>query len=107
MFEILEKFILAGVGFATLTKEKAEKIIDALIAKGQIKAKDKKAMLSRLLKHTQQLDKDIESKMRQVSLNVVKGSQKQIDALHKKLAQLTKDIKNTQQKNNKKSKTNY
>ncbi len=104
MFEILEKLILVGVGFASLTKEKAEKIVDALIAKGQIKAKDKKAMLNKLLKYTQKLDKDIENKMRQVSLNVVKGSQKQIDALNKKLAKLNKDISDTKKtaKKNKK-----
>ncbi|MBU1086009.1 MAG: hypothetical protein KKD05_00645 [Candidatus Omnitrophica bacterium] len=104
MFEILEKLVLAGVGFASLTKEKAEKIVDALIAKGQVKAKDKKAMLSRLLKHTQKLDKDIENKMRQVSLNVVKSSQKQIDALNRKLAQLNKDISSVKQKSGKKKK---
>jgi polyhydroxyalkanoate synthesis regulator phasin len=98
MFEILEKFILAGAGFATLTKEKAEKIVDALIAKGQIKAKDKKAMLNHILKNTHKLDKDIENKMRQVSLDVVKNSQKQIDVLQKKLTQLTKDISSAKQK---------
>ncbi len=106
MFEILEKFVLAGVGFASLTKEKAEKIVDTLIAKGQIKAKDKKAMLSRLLKHTKKLDKDIENKMKQVSLNVVKSSQKQIDALNKKLDKLKKDINITKKNAVKKRKNN-
>ena len=105
MFEVLEKLILAGVGFASLTKEKAEKIIDALIAQGQIKTKDKKAMLNRLLKHTRKLDKDIENKIKQVSLSVVKSSQKQIDALNKKLVKLNKDIGNAK-KNSKKRKNN-
>ncbi|MBU1045369.1 MAG: hypothetical protein KJ915_13350 [Candidatus Omnitrophica bacterium] len=102
MFEILEKLILAGVGFASLTKEKAEKIVDALIAKGEVKAKDKKAILNRLLKHTQKLDKDLENKMRQVSLNVVKNSQKQIDALNKKLAQLNKSMSSSKKSDKKK-----
>ncbi|MBU4304931.1 MAG: hypothetical protein KJ893_04835 [Candidatus Omnitrophica bacterium] len=93
MFELLEKLILAGVGLAMLTKEKAEKIIDSLVDKGQIKAKDKKAMLNRLLKGTEKLDKDLENKVREVSLNVVKNSQKQIDALHKKLAQMEQSLK--------------
>ena len=92
MFEILEKLILAGVGFANLTKEKAEKLVDTLIKKGQIKAKDKKAILNKLLKGTHQLDKDLENKMKQVSLSVVKNSQKQIDALNSKLAQLAKKL---------------
>jgi len=40
MFEILEKIILAGVGLATMSKEKAEKLVDAMIQKGKIRAKD-------------------------------------------------------------------
>jgi len=104
MFEILEKLILAGVGFANLTKEKAENLVDTLIKKGQIKAKDKKAVLNKLLKGTHQLDKDIENKMKQVSLSVVKNSQKQIDALNNKLTQLTKKLE-TEKKKNKNVKT--
>ncbi|MBU1045370.1 MAG: hypothetical protein KJ915_13355 [Candidatus Omnitrophica bacterium] len=92
MFELIEKIILAGVGLANLTKEKAESLVDMLIKKGQIQAKDKKAVLSRLLKSTKQLDSDLENKMKQVSISVVKNSQKQIDALNKKLAQLAKSL---------------
>jgi polyhydroxyalkanoate synthesis regulator phasin len=92
MFELLEKVILAGVGFANLTKERAEKLVDTMIKKGKIKAKDKKAVLSKLLKGTEKLDRDLEKKMKQVSLSVVKNSQKQIDALNKKLVSLSKAL---------------
>ena len=102
MFEILEKIILAGAGFASLTKEKAEKIVDTLIAKGQVKAKDKKAVLNKLLKHTRQLDKNIEKKMKDVSSSVVKGTQKQIDAINKKMAELSREIKRPKNKTSKK-----
>ena len=88
MFEILEKIILAGVGLANLTKEKAEKLVDTLIKKGQIKAKDKKAVLNRLLKSTKQLDKDLENKMKQISQQVSKNSHKQIELLRKKLSKI-------------------
>ncbi|MFH1062683.1 MAG: hypothetical protein V1747_07355 [Candidatus Omnitrophota bacterium] len=101
MFELIEKIILAGVGLANLTKEKAEKLVDALIKKGQIQAKDKKAVLSRLLKGTEQLDRDLEKKMKQVSLSVVKNSQKQIDALNNKLTQLAKTLEVEKKKNTK------
>ncbi len=99
MFEILEKLILAGVGFANLTKEKAEKLVDILIKKGQIKAKDKKTILNKLLKGTQQLDKDLENKMKQVSMGVVKNSQKQIDFLNSKLAKLSQKLEVVKKKN--------
>ena len=92
MFEILEKVILAGVGLASMTKEKAEKLVDAMIKKGQVKAKDRKAVLSRIIKGAEQLDKDMEKKMKQISLGVVQSSQKQIDGLNKKLVKLAKAL---------------
>lgn len=105
MFEVLEKIILAGVGLANLTKEKAEKLVDTLIKKGQIKAKDKKAVLNRLLKGTKQLDKDLENKIKDISKSVVEGSQKQINTLNKKLATLSKNLEKMKKKNkSKKSK---
>ncbi len=93
MFEILEKIILAGVGLANMTKEKAEKLVDTLIAKGQVKAKDKKAVLGRILRQTEQLDKDLEKKIKDISVGVVKSSQRQIDILNKKLTALAKELK--------------
>jgi polyhydroxyalkanoate synthesis regulator phasin len=99
MFQLIEKIILAGVGLANLTKEKAENLVDSLVEKGQIQAKDKKAILSRLLKGTEQLDRDLEKKMKQVSLSVVKNSQKQIDALNNKLGQLVKKLEAEKKKN--------
>ena len=95
MFELIEKIILAGVGFANLTKEKAESMVDAMIKKGQVQAKDKKAVLNKLLKGTEQLDRELEKKMKQVSLSVVKNSQKQIDSLNKRLAAMAKELEST------------
>lgn len=101
MFEILEKIILAGVGLANLTKEKAEALVETLIEKGQIKAKDKKAILNKLLKGTEKIDRDLEKKIREVSFSVVKNSQKQIDALNKKLTKLANDLAVEKKKNSK------
>ncbi|MDD5747426.1 MAG: hypothetical protein PHO30_09230 [Candidatus Omnitrophica bacterium] len=98
MLELLEKVILAGVGLANLTKEKAEAIVDSLIAKGQIEAKDKKAVLHRLLKGTAELDRQLEDRIKDVSLSVVKNSYKQIDVLNKKLAKLAKDLEAAKKK---------
>lgn len=88
MLEILEKMILAGAGFASLTKEKIEEIVETLIKKGQIQAKDKNVLVKRLLKATQKVDKNMEKKIKDIALDVVKNSQKQIDVLDKKLAKL-------------------
>ena len=92
MFETLEKIILAGVGLASMTKEKAEELVDALIKKGQIKAKDRKAILNKLLKNTKKLDRELEKKMKSITSKMVNNSQKQINALKKKLAKVAKDL---------------
>ncbi len=102
MLELLEKIILAGAGLAGLTKERAEKIADDLIARGQIKAGDRNAAVSRLLKGTKQLDKKLEKKIKDVTLEIVRGSQKQIDFLNKKLSKLARELES--EKKSKKSK---
>ena len=99
MFEILGKIVLAGVGLANVTKEKAEKVVDALIKKGQIQAKDKKAVLNRLLTGTKKMDKELEKKMKQISKGILDRSQKQIDALNVKLAKISKSLETEKKKN--------
>jgi len=86
LFEILEKIILAGVGLATMSKEKAEKLVDAMIQKGKIRAKDKKAAVSRILKSTKQLDNGLKKKMKKISAEKLKKYHKQINILKKKIA---------------------
>ena len=99
MFEILGKIVLAGVGLANLTKEKAESLVDTLIKKGQIQAKDKKAVLSRLLKGTKKMDRDLEKKMKQISEGILDKSQKQIDALNHRLSEISKALEAEKKKN--------
>lgn len=99
MFEILGKIVLAGVGLANVTKEKAEKVVDTLIKKGQIQAKDKKAVLNRLLTGTKKMDKELEKKMKQISEGILDRSQKQIDALNKKLTTISKALGTEKLKN--------
>ena len=72
--------------------------MELLITKGQIKAKDKKAVLNRLLKGTKKLDQELEKKIKNISLNVVKNSQKQIDNLNKKLVILSEALEREKKK---------
>jgi len=92
MLELFEKIILAGSGLITMTKEKAEQLVDAMIAKGQLHAKDKKTMINRLIMGTQQFDKEMDRRIRDTSLGVVKNTEKQIDALHRKVAKLAGEL---------------
>jgi len=92
MLEVLEKIILAGAGLASMTKEKAEQLVEMLIDKGQLSAKDKNAMVNRLLKSTKSFDKNMEKKIKNISLAVVKSSQQQIESLNKKLDKLAREL---------------
>ena len=42
MIEVIKKAILAGVGAAALTKEKAEEVLGDLVEKGKLSASDAK-----------------------------------------------------------------
>jgi polyhydroxyalkanoate synthesis regulator phasin len=95
MLELLEKMIVAGVGLANMTKEKAEALVDAMVKKGQVQAKDKKAVLNRLLETTKALDQQLESRIKAISLDILKNSHKQIDLLNQKLAKLAKEFEVT------------
>ena len=92
MFEILEKVILAGVGLMSMTKEKAENLVDALIERGQVKAKDRKTVLNKFIKGSKKFDKDLEKKLKKASSEIMDRSQKQIDALRKKIEKVSKDL---------------
>jgi len=92
VFEILEKIILAGAGLVSLTKEKAEAIVDAMIAKGQVKAKDRIAVLGKILRSTKRFDKEFDKKMKKVSSEITKEYEKQIAILKGKMAKLAKDL---------------
>lgn len=50
MVGILKKLYLAGLGALSMTKEKAEEIVDELIKKGEVAAEEKKSFVESLLK---------------------------------------------------------
>ena len=60
MFETLDKLFLAGVGALSMTRERAEKIFDEYVQRGQV-AKDKRAgFVKDLLDAADKTRKDLE-----------------------------------------------
>ncbi|MCK9483862.1 MAG: phasin family protein [Candidatus Marinimicrobia bacterium] len=49
MNELIKKIFLAGVGAASLTKEKIENILEDLIKRGEIAREDKNSLLNEML----------------------------------------------------------
>jgi polyhydroxyalkanoate synthesis repressor PhaR len=104
MFNLSKKMILGGIGTLSLTKEKAKKIADDLIKKGELsKSESKEFVVDLLDKAEKEKDKLIEKimpdiekslgKMNFASKKCVDNLEKKIDDLGNKIDQLTKKIK--------------
>ena len=98
MDTFLEKGFFLGLGAYTLTKEKAEKIIDELIEKGRISREDSPKLLNELVKRADEERKDFEKKIDSVLEKSVKRlgipTQKDIDTINAKLDEILKHLTN-------------
>lgn len=54
MSELIKKILLASVGAVSLTKEKAENLLEELVKRGEIAREDKTSLLSEILKSIEQ-----------------------------------------------------
>jgi len=59
----IKKAMYLGLGAISLTKEKAEAIIDDLVKRGEVKEKDRTAMLEKLLKEGEMQKNELEGKI--------------------------------------------
>jgi len=88
MFETLDKLMMAGMGAISMTKEKAEKIFDEAVKKGQADKEHKNGFVKELMDNAEKARKDLEKLVS--------------DQIHKTLEQMplaTKDdIKRLEQK---------
>lgn len=99
---ILRNTVLAGIGFAELTRKKAEQLIDSLIKTGELSKSEKKKAVLELLSKAEKGTKEVTSKLSQ---EVEKGFKKismarktDIDALSKKVDKLARAIAKIEKK---------
>jgi len=104
MLNLSKKMLLAGIGTLSLTKEKANKIADDLIKRGELSQSESKEFVVDLLDKAEkekdkliekikpEIDKSLE-KMNFASKKCVDNLEKKIDDLGNKIDQLTKKIK--------------
>ncbi len=91
MIDLLKKTILAGVGLAAMTKDKVEELAEELTEKGELSEKEAKKLVDDLLKRSKRARKDLDKKMENVVMKVLK----KLDVATKKdIARLDKKIKN-------------
>ena len=104
MLNLSKKMLLAGIGTLSLTKEKANKIADDLIKRGELSQSESKEFVidimdkaekekDRLIEKIKpEIDKSLE-KMNFASKKCVDNLEKKIDELGNKIDQLSKKIK--------------
>jgi poly(hydroxyalkanoate) granule-associated protein len=95
---LLEKVILSGLGLASLTQDKAQKLIDELVKEGELSEKDAAVMAKKVMENIEKSRKEMEKKTE----NVVKDffgkvttnvpTKKDIAAIEKKVDELAKKI---------------
>jgi polyhydroxyalkanoate synthesis regulator phasin len=104
MLSLSKKMLLAGIGTLSLTKEKAEKIADDLIKRGELSKSESKEFVLDILdraeiekdKLIEKIRPDIEKeleKMNFASKDSVNNLEKKIDELGNKIEQLFQKIK--------------
>lgn len=108
MMNLTKKMLLAGIGTLSLTKEKADKIADDLIKRGELSKSESKDFVVELLDMAEKekdriiekikpyIEKELE-KMNFASQKSVDDLDKKIDSLENKINQLIKKIKQSKE----------
>ncbi len=92
MLDIIKKSIYLGLGAASVTKEKAESLIDELIEKGQLAKEEKskaiKEVMDKIEKEEKEIVKKIKTVVKEAADTVGVATQKDIDSLKKRVKEL-------------------
>ena len=91
MFETLDKILLASLGAVSMTRERAEKIFDEYVARGQAERGNRNGFVKELMDHADKARKDVEKMVSdQVQAAIGKldlATKKDIERIEQKLAE--------------------
>jgi polyhydroxyalkanoate synthesis repressor PhaR len=100
--DFFEKALLFGLGVFDLTKEKAEKLVDEMIKRGEMSESDKAKAVKELLKGHEERIKKLNAKIDETVEKVtakVRGKEKdELAKLHQKLDNLTNVVEKLEKK---------
>ncbi len=100
--DFFEKSVLFGLGLFDLTKEKAEKIVDEMIKRGEMTQSDKANAVKELLKgHKERINKikaKVDERVEEITAKIRVKEKEELTQLHKKLDELTKMVEKLQKK---------
>jgi polyhydroxyalkanoate synthesis regulator phasin len=100
--DFFKKSVLFGLGVFDLTKEKAEKIVDEMIKRGEMAQSDKAKAVKELLKghdeRMEKLKKKIDESVEKVTARVKGKEKEELAKLQKKIDELTKVVEKLEKK---------
>ncbi len=106
MADIFEKTLLAGLGLFDLTREKAEKLANELIKRGELSQSDKAKAVKEILKGHEERARKIKEKIDQhvnKAVEKLKGvTAQELSELNKKIEKLSKELEKLGEKLEKK-----
>jgi polyhydroxyalkanoate synthesis regulator phasin len=96
MIDLIKKALYTGVGFAVLTKEKAEELVQELTKQAKLSEQEGKELFDGLLKQSEQARNDFQSKVDETVLAVVKrlnlATKDEVAALKAKVDELSAKV---------------
>ena len=98
MSDLIKKTILTGLGIASLTKEKAEKLVKDLVKEGEVSEGEGSKLVKDLLEKVENNKKSMEKKIEKTVCDVLKKlnipGRKDITGLNSKIEKLEKKLSN-------------
>ncbi len=92
----IKKAMLLGIGLISLTKEKAEEIVDDLIKRGEVSREERFKMVDKLLREAEKKEEELTGKINEIVQNAITqvglASKKDLEAISKRLAEIEKRI---------------
>ena len=96
IFESVRKVLLASVGAVSLAQSEMEELVNKLVERGEIKEKDGRKLMDELRekqrKQTKKAEKELDKRLDDILARLNIPTRSDIDALNKKIAELTKKI---------------
>jgi polyhydroxyalkanoate synthesis regulator phasin len=94
--DMIKKAMLLGLGVISLTKEKAEEVVDDLIKRGEVSKQERLKMVDKLLKEAEKKEEELTGKINEIVQKTITQiglvSKKDLEALSKRLAAIEKRI---------------
>jgi polyhydroxyalkanoate synthesis regulator phasin len=96
MVDLIKKALYTGVGLAVLTKEKAEELVKDLTQQAKLSEQEGKELFEGLLKQSEQARNDLQAKVNEAVLTVVKrlnlATKEEVANLKAKVEELSSKI---------------